>query len=730
MITSTGESGLSFAFNSWSTDLQRGFRCGFPAALIFLLSLGISGKALSKVNSDGDAKGPYAIVFMGNSAMSQAELRRAASAELDAFERQEQKRADVDDAAFQMEIAYRRAGFAFAEVAYDMEQVDGLTTVTFTIQEGPRVIIRNITFAGNQAIDPDTLLAFFEKERTGLLGRGELPFIRSAVDSAVDEILQHYTMEGFQDIAIDPPAFEFNTDRSLVDISIKIREGVRYLIRRIGMEGDSIGRVLEEFETLKREMQGQPYFNRRKLLVQTRMRESFGNLGYPDASVDVETVLSAESGSADLKLMVNRGPMVHIARIDIQGNERTRTGFINDRILLEQGDRYSLALQQKSFQNLYKTGIFSKVDFELQATEDPEKRILAVQLEESPSREFYVEPGWGSYEQLRLRLGFREKNLWGTGRMFSSETTLSVKAQSLGINLTDPLFLHFEILADLSAFYNHRTEPSFTREDVGMSFSLTKELGNYWSATTGYTIRKTDLSDVDGGIQETGAEKNYDFASIRAQATYDTRDDIFFPTSGRYFMAAAELVDEFLGSELNFTRFSGGARFFYKLANATVIGFRYASGLILPGREQVTLPLSERFFNGGENTVRSFKESEIGPRNEVNDPAGGYGYNVFNIELRHRLFNKFIGAVFFDCGNVSPNRTRDEREKAPYRNGSEVTADTLDEFFSGFRPAIGVGLQYLLPVGPARFDFAFNPDRDSDREEDSFVFHFSVGTAF
>ncbi len=171
-------------------------------------------------------------------------------------------------------------------------------------------------------------------------------------------------------------------------------------------------------------------------------------------------------------------------------------------------------------------------------------------------------------------------------------------------------------------------------------------------------------------------------------------------------------------------------RLFFGLARGTVLGARYTTGLIIPGRGEATLPLSERFFNGGENRVRSFKESELGPKDPSGDPVGGYGFNVFNLELRQRLIGNLIGTVFIDYGNVAPNRSRSERGLQPYDSRSDVISDTLDDFFKDFRPGVGFGLQYLLPVGPARVDFAFNPDRRSQDDEDSFVIHFSIGTAF
>jgi outer membrane protein assembly factor BamA len=166
------------------------------------------------------------------------------------------------------------------------------------------------------------------------------------------------------------------------------------------------------------------------------------------------------------------------------------------------------------------------------------------------------------------------------------------------------------------------------------------------------------------------------------------------------------------------------------MTKSTVIGARCTTGLLLPGQDEITLPLAEKFFNGGENTVRSFKESELGPQNRKGDPTGGYGFNTINVELRQRLIGNLIGTVFVDYRNISPNRSRVEQGKSPYDSRSDVISDTFDDFFKGFRPGVGFGFQYLLPVGPARIDFAFNPDRDSARDEDFFVFHFSVGTAF
>ena len=143
---------------------------------------------------------------------------------------------------------------------------------------------------------------------------------------------------------------------------------------------------------------------------------------------------------------------------------------------------------------------------------------------------------------------------------------------------------------------------------------FTRTLTERVKATGGYGFRMTDVSDDDTDIEGEDAPTDYAYASLKAQATYDSRNDLFFPTRGQRSFLSAEYADSFLGSEITLTRLTGGVRYFIPLTQSTVLGMRYQTGLIIPGKDDFDLPISERFFNGGENTVRSFKQSELGPQ--------------------------------------------------------------------------------------------------------------------
>jgi outer membrane protein assembly factor BamA len=225
-------------------------------------------------------------------------------------------------------------------------------------------------------------------------------------------------------------------------------------------------------------------------------------------------------------------------------------------------------------------------------------------------------------------------------------------------------------------------------------------------------------------------EDDYNKGTIGVQATWDTRDDIFYPAAGLRIFSGFDISLPVLGSDLEFSRITLGCRYFIELPQEYIIGLRATSGLIVPIRDQYYIPISERFFNGGSSTVRSYKHSELGPKDENNEPLGGLGYNVFSVELRKRFYKNFAATLYVDAGNVSPNRSLLESGFEPYDSRSELFDDTLNDFFSEFKFGVGVGLQYLLPVGPIRVDVAYNPDPEEIWNEDSWVFHFSLGMAF
>lgn len=674
------------------------------------------------------ASEPLEIRFTGNTGLSEAALRAAAAHEISAFGRLGYLESLADDAAFQMELAYHRAGYPFAAVGYGASRDPLGLIVEFSVTEGPRVTVAAIEIDGNAAFDKEQLLGFFEGEKQGFPGLGQLLFVESEVEEAISAVRDLYYREGYLEIRVEEPRFAFAADRRQVTVHITVHEGERILIEAVRYDGDLLPEAREQLDAIAQELAEQPYFRRRRIMLKSKVQEIYANLGYPASTVEVDE--ERRNGGILLTCTVGSGSRVFLRDIAIHGNERTRDAFVLDRLALHPGEVYSLDKKRESFRNLYQTGLFSRIVIDLDETATEPQRDLLVNLEEAPAREVFVQGGWGSYELLRGSTGFQDRNLMGTGRTLRVEAGGSVRGLHTQAAVTDPWLLGSDITADLPVYFRRREEPSFTREEMGGSVLLSKKLRQHLEFTLGYLYKETKILEIVASPDLENPESDYTLASAKAQITWDSRNDIFFPTAGQRFHAAFELADPGIGSQLAFWRLNAGLRGFMPLAESLTLGCRYDTGLILPGRDQVTIPLGERFFNGGENTVRSFRESELGPKDLSGDPIGGNGFNALTVELRRRFNDHFAASLFVDYGNIAPNRSPEEEGKAPYPDRAAVKRETFRDFFEEFRPAVGVGFQYLLPIGPARLDFALNPDRQEERGEDRYTIHFSIGMAF
>jgi outer membrane protein assembly complex protein YaeT len=704
-----------------------------PADVALASSAGRQGDsaeqpAASRTDPRKQSKQSYVITITGYNHFSEKELLESAAVELEKFTRRGYRKADIDDAAFRMKSAYLREGFAFAAVDYTYEPKADLVLVTFRVEEGPRVFIEKVRFTGNRSIESETLRDFFPKT-SGFFNRPPIIFNESEVNNAVNKVREYYRGEGFKDAAVKNPALAFTKDRSEVNLTIEIEEGSRYFIDEVSLSGELIPELIPELEEIKEDYTGKTFYPRRKLLLRSSLEEAYDAAGYAAAAFDV-TAPELEPGSIKLAAEITSGERITIEKIVILGNEHTRESFIRNRLQFKAGDLFTNAKRKESFRQLFDSGLFTKVTMELAPPEPDAGRTLEVTVAELPSLEVYVEPGWGSYELLRLGVGVFEKNLFGTGRNGQINGLVSTKGGNLTLSYTDPWLLKTDIAMNVPLYYERREEPSYTSEEQGLGVFFSRKLSRNLTLTTGYQYKMTQFLDLGDPSLLQQEKEDYNKGTVSIQAIRDTRDDIFYPRNGSRLAAGFDLSLPAFGSEIEFGRFTLGGRYFLELPQEYIFGVRLRTGLITPLGDQTFIPISERFFNGGDSTVRSYEHSRLGTKDINNEPLGGLGYNVFSLELRKRFYGNFAATVFVDGGNVSPNNSLPGNDFTSYTSRSELMDDTLTDFFDEFKYGIGIGFQYLLPVGPIRIDFAYNPDPEEVWNEDEWVFHFSLGMAF
>jgi len=699
-----------------------------PAVALALLALAAGCRATGlPLDPFEQAPRPYEIELAGNETFDRGRLLGEIRTNLDEFIESGFRKHALDDAAYALESFYRAQGFPAARVEYEYAPAEGVKPrVLLRVSEGVRCELRSVRFEGNTVFGADELRALVPTGAGGLLpaqvgallgGREPTWLVMSRLEAARGGIVGLYYERGHLDVRVDPPQVAYVDERRGAEVSFTLHEGVAYRLAGITLEG-----LPEEWHAeLARScdaLTGRPWFPRLAYEIRARVLEHCAGRGRPDARIATEEQIDSESGDVHLLLRVEPGPLVHVRSLLLCGNVRTRARFIHKRVALAAGDLYDRRKERETFRALYGTGLFDRVRIELQEREDETEgaqteRDLLVEVHELPSLELYVEPGYGSYEQARVTLGLSERNLLGQGRRLRLEGTLAELAQRAELGLTDPWLLGPQIVIDSELFVGERQEPSFTRLEHGGSLRLLRSWTREFETTVGYEFRSERAADIQVADPDTlAAVEDVDLSIVSFSPVYDSRDGPFLPAGGTLARVGIEVSDELIGSQIEYVRLTGSAAHYWRLDERSVLAASARTGLLfdtgdLGGTDE--FPLTVRFFNGGENSVRSFRESELGPHDANGQPIGGEAFSVLSLEYRRDLAGRFQGALFYDVGNVAA-RVEDYTE------------------FAGLRSALGAGLRWLLPIGPVRLDLGVNPD--PDRDEKDYVLHFSVGVAF
>jgi outer membrane protein assembly complex protein YaeT len=671
------------------------------------------------------------IEFRGEKAFDEKELRSQLKEEITTIADYGLSPARADDLAFFLEVFYRKHGYAKVNVHYAIESQNRLR---LDITEGPLMTIGTIIFEGNVQEPTDKLFEYVvgpTRERYSKLQKN-LPFVAADMQEGAELVHRFYVARGFLDSVVDPPRYIFQGQINRADVVIPIHEGSQYVFGSISFTGQTI----YDAETLRGQifdLLQQPYTDARVADIPRRIEAYYKARGYYDVNVDATAAPDqAVNGRVPVQVAIAAGPVYHFDGITVTGLDRLRPSYVIKRFSKLQGKTYSPDVLDERFRMLMKTGLFNLVQIK-PVPVDGHLLRLDISAEEAKSKEFGLSIGYGSYEGGIFGVQYRDRDLFGYGRPLTTSIEVSQRAYRGEILYEDPFFLDtdFSFRARLAAI-NFRFD-GYTKFELGGRLELTRKITKYDEAGVTFAVRHVKIIDADIKPIFLGDE-NYFVNTLGFTNTLDMRESPFVTPRGFLINNTLDLASSAFGSDIEFIR--GTIRVGYYLPfgpkaltpgvvedkpgtplqrwfqqSSIALGARAGiiHSLTVSGPEEAfAIPIDERFFNGGSDTVRSFGERDLGPHDHRGHPLGGEFLTVFNVEYTFPIFGELQGAVFTDAGNLLP--TAEE--------------PGLDDM----RYAIGAGLRYKLPVGPIRLDYGVNPDPHPD--EDFGAFHFSFGFAF
>jgi outer membrane protein insertion porin family len=455
---------------------------------------------------------------------------------------------------------------------------------------------------------------------------------------------------------------------------------------------------------------GRPYRLRDLARDRDTLLAAYRDAGYPQVEVTPE-VAYAEDGQARVTLRVAPGPQVRVDHVVIAGLRGTREEVVRRELLVKEGEPLGLERVLESQRRLSALGIFERVSLAEMDPETSGERSVVVVAEEAPRTTVAYGIGYAERDLLRGSVEVTRRNLFGLDRSLSAFVRYSFRGSRLLATFREPWLLgrRQEFFATVFREEEDRTSFDFVR---GGALVQTVRQRGPWSLIARYTYQLTDTFNIDNPDDVSREFTNSTVAGPSASVVNDTRDDPLDPHRGRFASADVQLSHAVLGGD-NFVKGFLQATTYQRLAARVVLALSGRIGLARTfGESPLFLPRPDRFYAGGDYSLRGFALDTVGPLAAGASgelvPVGGNAVLLGGAELRVDTGRYFSLAAFTDAGNVYP------------------LASDLE--LGDLRYTAGLGLRYRSALGPLRVDWGRKLNRRSG--ESAYRFHFALGYAF
>ena len=663
--------------------------------------------------------------------------------------------------------------------------------IRFIMDEGPKVRIGRIRFTGNRVFKDNDLKANLKlnKER-GLftMFKSNDAYHADKLEYDIETNLKAFYREhGYLQVQVGTPIVRIiegprgilplaRRTKQQFYIELPIDAGDQYRIGKLELENCGIFKceaIVRSFGLNKGDI-----VNQKKIKdTLEELKKLYGNYGYLNWNYIPETNFNEKDKTYDLVLKLEPDEQFFVHRIAFTGNTKTRDKVIRREFVLEEGKIFSTQLLDVSILRVNQLGFFDKVeekDYEVKPDDKTKKVSVEVKLKEKSQQSIGFSGGVSGVSGSFVSLNYQTNNFMGRGESLELSITGGTRTTDFIASFTEPYLLDTRWGAGLSFFsqrYRYDTynvfgvtpvgdnEPTelFTQRTTGSTVSLSRRLGyTYWSISTSYSYQNISieniapgyetyaLSQISGSVSSnTAAEalQGIRNSEITPTLSFNSTNSGFNPTRGSSINFSMGIAGGILGGDLNLIRPGIEIRHFlpdrWLSHGRNTIGLRLV-GQYIQGYKGTSAPFYDRFYIGGETTVRGFDVRSISPLgisstpafdaqgNPIIDPRtglplvtksiislGGDTLALFNGEYRIPIIGPLSMSAFYDLGisRISNSASLGGYGKSLGIVNQNTSIQLIGFTNSTFRGSTGLEIQFILPVvsAPFRLIFAYNP---------------------
>jgi len=605
--------------------------------------------------------------------------------------------------------------------------------VMFDIDEGPKIRVGSVIFEGKTKIPESILREAMEQNRKHDLISwisGKDVYKQNKLEEDLINIKRKLQEYGFMEATIGEPRVEEITKRTVLfkkqkmrKIIIPVDAGYRYRVGEVKIEGNKA--IATKFlRQLIKFKEGDVYSTKIRESSIEDIGEIYRDGGYLRAQVFPVESLDPKRKYVNVTFNIYEGEVARLHRLEFRGNIYTKDKVIRREFLLREGDIFSLAFFKNSVLRIKQLGL---VELEKEpdirpSPEYPNQMDVTLHVKELQRNNIQFTAGYSGYEGTFIALSYSTVNFLGAGETLEFTVQHGKRVKNYMFGFTEPYFLDYPITLGFNIHDQKIILPGlYNRRGKGADLMIGGRIKGYWRTNLTYRYELVDIElPSEDGEPSTyynpyyygmyfGAG-NYITSSIIPTIYRSTVDSPLTPTRGTRYLASCKFSGGILGGEIDLVKPRFEFTHFQPLWIGHVFGFHVEYQYVKPLKGS-DLPFWERFYLGGERSIRGYEIYTIGPRNEDNRIIGGDKSLVFNVEYIIPVGGPLYAIFFYDAGNAYGPEQKMSLGNLFTSTGLEMRV---------FVPALRI---------PFRLIFAYNNPKIYD-DDSNFQFRFAVGTTF
>ncbi len=591
---------------------------------------------------------------------------------------------------------YGEKGFQYATVTPSQRPAPGgpkLVHLTFNIDQGPKVKIREVIFDGNTVVSDgalrDQLKTNKPRGALGFLGGGGT-YQEAKYAEDADAVQAYLRDRGYVYARVGQPQLEVLEDSEdgktrWVRMRIPVDEGDRYRVSKFEIAGNETIRT-EALMPFFRKVKVGEYFSFEPIAkAREKLAELYGSVGFMDFNLVPELTpnnLNMDTGEhlpgftgtpeVELVLRISEGTQFYLNRLTFEGNTTTRDSVIRREMRLVEGGVFNMESLKFSVRRLNQLGYFKPLEdgdaVGIEKTPNAEGKVdVRLKFEEQNRNQLSFGAGISQFEGFFGQLGFQTANFLGRGETLSVSAQKGARASNYQLAFTEPFLFDRPITAGIDVYSRQVIYPfQFTQGSTGGNLLFGFPVANWSRFFIGYSYESIEVKDVDpiyqiDGILDsnpllaesllinTGGKRTV--SKISPSITYNTINEPIFPSSGSRWTAAFDVAG--LGGDTEFLRGRLELIRYQPITPRMSIGVRLQGEYVRPYGDTTSLPIFERLVLGGEYSIRGFDLRSVGTRDERSGLVlGGNKTLLFNAEYMINVGGPVRLVFFYDAGQV------------------------------------------------------------------------------